>query len=78
MIYKKTSLNSSRIKRGFQYPRAIKAKDTPWDADLTGSAACTVDANIYVLFGFWVEKCKILFVLVCGWRICILSEFGLI
>lgn len=22
-----------------------KAKDTPWDADLTGSVACTVDAK---------------------------------
>jgi hypothetical protein len=26
--------------------RAIKAKDTPWDAVLMGSVACTVDANI--------------------------------
>ncbi len=26
--------------------RPVKAKDSPWDADLTGSVASTVTANI--------------------------------
>lgn len=41
--------------------RAIKAKDAPWDADLTGSVVRTVTTNVYVIFGFRIQKSKILF-----------------
>lgn len=35
-----------------QFTKAIKAKDTPWDAVLTGSVVCTVVTNvsIYLIF----------------------------
>lgn len=38
--------------RLFKKVISIKAKDTPWDADLTGSAVCTVGAKIRDSIGF--------------------------
>jgi len=29
--------------------KGYKAKDTPWDADLTGSVACTVSAKLCLI-----------------------------
>jgi len=33
------------------FRKAIKKQDSPWDADLTGSVASTVDAKVTYLFG---------------------------
>ena len=36
--------------------RAIKAKDTPWDAVLMGSVACTVSTNIYQFLYIYTQN----------------------
>lgn len=45
------------------FEKYIKAKDSPWDADLTGSVVSTVGAKLLQMCNITKHFCKIIFII---------------